>query len=354
MAARDDIEALLDEHEPKIREAFERAVAEINDYVVLAAIEERLRAGDIEGAMDLMAITPSAFGIVADAYEEAFRAGGMAAIATVPTIRTEDGARVVVRFDPRQPQAEEWLRRESSRLVGGLSDGARKAVRAALSDGLSRGVNPRTVALDIVGRKSRATGRRVGGVIGLTPQQAEFVRNAREELESLDPALIANYMSRKRRDRRMDPKIRRALRDGKPLKKDDVDMMVGQYSDSLLKLRGEMIARTETLISIHSGQEEAMRQLVASGAVGIEDVTKTWRSAHDARVRFGHMVLEGQKIPYSETFSSPTTGARMKHPGDMSLGARGEDIIGCRCHAQYRVDYLSPRVRRERRRVIGG
>jgi len=67
---------------------------------------------------------------------------------------------------------------------------------------------------------------------------------------------------------------------------------------------------------------------------------KTWVSSRDHRVRrkragrvddHSSTGFDGQTVPVDEPFVSPTSGARMMHPGDRSLGAPGVEIYNCRC-----------------------
>jgi hypothetical protein len=199
---------------------------------------------------------------------------------------------------------------------------------------MNAGQSPRRTALDIAGRIDK-TGRRQGGLIGLSSPQMEYIANARAELR--DPEAMANYLTRARRDRRFDKSVQRAMAAGKSLKSDAIDKIVGRYSDRLLALRGEVIARTESLTAFSSAQWEAMQQLVESGQV--EGVEKVWRSAGDARVRHSHSILSGVRKPLGEPFRSPT-GAMLQHPGDGSLGAGGADLIACRCWMEPKVDWL--------------
>lgn len=350
MALPSSIQELLDQMEPQVRAAFLDAIEDINDETVIKALEDAIATGNVEHALSILNLDPVVFAGVADTVTDVFKT---AAILTAEAARsTRDpltGTRVVFRFDVRSPPAEEWLRTESSRLVVGLSRTALKTVRQTLAAGIERGQNPRTTALDVVGRISKATGRRVGGTVGLTPSMEKWVQNAKIELLSGDPALLRNYLTRERRDARFDAKVYRAIAAGTPLAADDVTKMVGRYSDSMLQLRGENIARTETLLSLHAGQAESIRQMIESGKVEARDVVKIWRTNRDGRERRSHYILHGKKVPYIEPFISPETGAKMMHPGDRSKGALPQDVVNCRCHAEYKIDYIAAAVRQARR-----
>jgi hypothetical protein len=339
--------------EPQVRAAFLDAIADISDETVIKALEEAIATGNVEHALSILNLDPVVFSGVADTVNDVFKT---AAVLTAEAARASrdpfTGARIVFRFNVRSPPAEEWLRVESSRLVVGLSNQARKTVRQTLSAGMELGQNPRTTALDVVGRVSKLTGRREGGTIGLTPNMEKYVQNAKLELLSGDPALLKNYLTRERRDARFDAKVHRALAAGKPVAAEDVTKMIGRYSDSLLQLRGENIARTETLLSLHAGQAESIRQMIESGKVQERDVMKIWHTNRDGRERRSHYILHGKKVPYQEPFKSPETGARMMHPGDRSMGALPQDVINCRCHAEYKVDYIAAAVRLARKEAV--
>lgn len=353
MAIPSSLQELLDSMEPQVRDAFLDAIADINDETVLKAFEEAIATGNIEHALSILNLDPVLFQRVADHAQTIFHMAGILTAESARTFRDPGtGARLVFRFNVRSPPAEEWLRVESSRLVVNLTDTARKSVRDALEVGMSKGQNPRTTALDIVGRVSAVSGRREGGVVGLTPAMHKYVANARLELQSGDPAMLANYLTRVRRDARFDVKVRRAIESGKPLAAEDVTMMIGRYSDRLLQLRGENIARTESILSLHAGQAESIRQMIATGKVAEEDVVKIWRTNRDGRERRSHYILHSKKVAYNRPFISPETGAKMMHPGDRSMGALPQDVINCRCHAEYKIDYLAAAVRQAKKVTI--
>lgn len=337
---------LLSKFEPALAAAFREAIEGIKSAIVLKVIVERLERNDIEGAIAAMNLDADAFTALEIAFAEAYNAGGINAVEGFPKIKDPDGNRVVFRFGVRNLESERFLSSHSSQLVTRINDDQRTAIRTALQEGLSRGQNPRATAIDVVGRVSRVTRRREGGIIGLTSQQERFVSAARQELLSGDPELMRHYLTRGRRDKRFDRTVSAAIKAGKPVPSDEVARMVGRYSDRLLELRGEMLGRTETMMALGTARDHAMRQQIDGGKVAAADVTKKWRSAGDKRVRHTHAALSrAEPIGMEEAFISPS-GARLRYPGDPQAPA--SEIIGCRCYLQYQVDYLASVVRRYR------
>lgn len=165
---------------------------------------------------------------------------------------------------------------------------------------------------------------------------------ARAELLSGDPAQMRNYLTRGRRDARFDRLVRQAIQEGRPVSRADVDRIVGRYKDRLLLLRGETIARNETLGALNAGKEEGIRQLVESGKIQRSQVKKIWRATGDDRTRDSHLALNGVEVGLDEPFISPLTGAQMMFPHDISRGAPASEIIQCRCFYEVKIDYLAP------------
>jgi hypothetical protein len=340
---------LLTIFEPKLAAEFREAIDEIRSSIVLARVIERLERGDINGAIEAMQIEPEAFSALELALQEAFNAGGTNAVAELPKVMDPQGNRVIWRFGVRNPVAEAILRDLSSTLVTHITEDQRQGIRQALEQGLARGANPRSTALDVVGRQNRVTGRREGGVIGLTRYQIEFIERARVNLASGDPDLMNKYFELKTRDKRFDRTVMAAVRAGKPVTGDTLTKIIGRLRDKNLLLRGEMLARTETMMALSSARDEAMRQQIEAGKVQAQDVTKVWRSAGDNRVRHTHRVLNGKRIGMDEVFQSPS-GALLRFPGDPR--APISEISGCRCRLEYKVDYMGAVVRRYRAEVL--
>lgn len=208
-------------------------------------------------------------------------------------------------------------------------------VRSVLLDSLQRGQNPRTAALELVGKVNRSTGKRQGGFIGLTDQQSGYVRNAQDELRNLN----RGYFSKSLRDKRYDATVGKAIKSGKPLPESVILRITGRYKDRLLKHRADGIAQTEMIDALRAGRHEGYVQLVESGAVVEEQITREWDSTGDRVVRPDHQILDGQKVKgLTEPFLAPD-GSRMMFPGDRSLGAPTKQTIRCRCFEKVKINF---------------
>lgn len=330
---------LLERYGRLVADAFFRALDNIRSAAELGRLTAAIEAGQIEEALDALHIDPEAFNEVADRIREAHADGGKAATETMPS-RRPDGTALVVRFDGRNPEAERWLNSHSSDLITRLTEEQRQLVRVRLAESMRQGVNPRQAALEIVGRINRASGKREGGVLGLSAPQEGYVRSAREQLASGDPAQLRAYLTRTRRDKRFDRSVAKAIREEKPVDPAIAAKAVTAYERRLLKLRGETIGRVEAMTSLQRAKFEAYRQAVASGKVAENTVTKVWRSASDLRVRHTHRGLNGDSVGLNGVFRTPS-GALLRFPTDTSLGAGADEIVNCRCDCEYRIDFLA-------------
>ncbi|QWY83163.1 head morphogenesis protein [Rhizobium phage RHph_X2_24] len=333
---RQTLEYLIDLFEPRIAAAFREAIQGIVDNAIIGAMIDAIQNGDPEAAFRAVGFSPAAMEPLVAAIEEAFERGGVLTGERFPEYLNTPSGRAVFRFDVRNSRAEAWLRDHSSQLVTRITDEARDNVRSTLEQGMLDGRNPRSVALDIVGRIDPATQKRTGGVIGLTRQQEQWVSNTRRDLLNLD----ANYFTRALRDKRFDRIVQRAINEGKPLPRDTVEKLVTAYKNRALRYRGETIGRTEAMQSLNRSEWEAHRQAVDLGALRMQDVQREWDSAGDSRVRWSHKKMDGQRVGLDEPFVSPS-GARMMFPGDTSLGAPADEVVMCRCRVRLKADFLA-------------
>lgn len=269
-----------------------------------------------------------------DALRAAFIDAGRALIAGVP-----EGMEAVIRFQGRNPRAERWAAERSSQLITEVLADQRDAVRMVVSDGIAQGRGPRDTALEIVRRINRANGKREGGIIGLTSRQAGYIENARMQLQSGDPVELRKYLSRALRDRRYDNIVRRAIETGRPIPAGQIERAIRSYSNRMLKHRGDVVGRTETLTSLNAGRREGLEQMIERGAVPRDRINKIWRATGDDRTRENHMLMNNQKVDGDAPFRTPF-GYQLLYPGDSSMGAPPEETIQCRCWVEYEIDYL--------------
>lgn len=316
---QDDMERLVRDMEPRVLEAFLRAV--------LIAQQEN----SLDELADL-----AVEGRLLEFIDEAATAGAESLADLVNTVIIESGQTVaggmteafgaVVSFDQVNTRAVDIMRENRFRIVREFVDEQRLATRSALTDGIRRGLNP------------RAQARNFRNSIGLTAFQQQTVENFRRLLEQGS----SEALQRQLRDRRFDPTVRRAVRGEIVLTEAQIDRMVGRYRERLVRFRSEVIARTESLRAVHEGTEEAFRQALVNGALDSESIVRTWHTARDTRVRDSHQTMNGQERPVGEAFISGT-GNRLRFPGD--IDAPASETIQCRCS-------VSTRVRRLRRRVV--
>lgn len=360
--ARRTIEQILDDlierFQPEIRDAFRSAMQDIVDRAILSELARAIGLGDVEGAFRALGFTDAAMRPITAMIERAFETGGITVGEAFPRrLRTPQGS-AVYRFDVRNSRAEAWLRDHSSQLVTRMQDEALGGVRNLLTEGMRDGRNPRNTALDIVGRVNPVTKRREGGIIGLSAPQERWAANMRRELLDIhkprervfepltnrwryaDDDIAARYFARKRRNKSFDRMVQRAINEGKPLSAENINKIVGKYKDNLLQLRGETIARTESIQALNKAADEAVRQVVDSGAIRRSAARRVWDSAgDDGRTRKSHLAMDGQEVGIDEPFKTPG-GELLMFPGDTSLGASAEETINCRCRPRWNIDWL--------------
>lgn len=332
------------QQERQLLRTFTRTIQGVKDQAVIQEIVRLLEVGNVDGVIELLQLDEATFQPIEEEIRNAYRTGGLTGAEQIGPIPTSVGT-LVMRFNMRNPRAEEWLRNLSSRLVTEIFDDQRSMVREVLADNLARGVNPRQSALDLVGRVDPQSRNRVGGFIGLTSRQAGWVSTARQELEELNP----NYLTRALRDKRFDGAFKRAMDDDKPLTTRQVDAAISRMQARTLRYRGQVIARTESINSLRAGQYESILQAVERGEVETRDVTKAWDSSSDARTRLDHLQMEQtykEGIPLDQAFIAPDM-SRLRFPGDTSLGATGAQTVQCRCKAIYRIDFIGRQARIE-------
>lgn len=339
------IERLTSDMEARARREFLASIQDIKDRTILREIRDALARNDVEAAIRAIGIENAAFRAFQAALVEAYTAAALLQTRSVvwrgpPPPSTFAGpsdpplSRVTVRFDLDNPGARQWLADMSSTRITNIVRQQEDMIRQAIEAGYAQGRGPNDIARDIIGRVG-PNGRRVGGLLGLSEPQSQWVQNMRQYLAK-DPARALQMM---RRDRRFDRTIQRAIREERRLSAAQINRMVSAYERRLLALRGETIARTETSQAVSAARFEAMRQGLEKAGLSEDLVVKKWFHAGPAMnngERVDHMMLNRTEVRGLNTPFLPS-GVPMLHPHDPNAPA--EQVINCRCGWTISVDY---------------
>lgn len=328
---RTQIDALLALFEGPMRKVFEQIINDARGRANISRMVLAMEAGNFDELLAASGVRESMWSSMSEQIRGAYAGGGKF------TLNNDLPKKAMFDFDMNNPRAEAWLKKRSYQLIkGDLQPEQIGAIQTVLHNGMVKGANPRETALDIVGRVSPATGRRQGGVLGLTKYQATFVTNAADELDNLN----SNYLTRRLRDKRYDAAVKKAIADGKPLPASLKQTIIGRYEDKLLKMRGDTIARTETLAAINASADEALNQVIEEGLAPPNAVKRIWRhGGYSADQRPGHVDMGSMKQERGpgEYFINPVTGVPLLRPGE----GPASEIINCRCYLEHKIDFIA-------------
>ncbi len=313
----------IEDREVRLLEIIARAESRLRRILLNALAAARVSSGTLS---ELAGLIES--GRLDDAIEVAARTGAIRladGAASVFVLSGQEGAEflsdvleIAIGFNQVNERAVSAMQRDRLRLIRQFTAEQRGATRAAIADGISRGLNPVAQA-----RTFRAS-------IGLTTKQQAAVERFRLLLRSGS----SEALTRGLRDRRFDATIRRAIRSGEPLTATQIDRMVSRYSERMVTFRSNTIARTEALRAVHAGNDELYRQAVQDGSLDANQLKRQWVTARDERVRESHVLLNGLVRTLDETF--PGTGGPLRFPGDPDAPA--SETVQCRCALSTRID----------------
>jgi SPP1 gp7 family putative phage head morphogenesis protein len=182
-------------------------------------------------------------------------------------------------FNKTNPNSLAFARRRAGELVTSIDALTRNSIRKAIIDAFNEGLDYRTTA------------RRIKSVVGLHPRWADAVTNfEKNEYARLVRGGMKEASARAKA-------IERSTR----------------YSDSLKSKRATMIARTEIQIAQNEGRQEGWNQAAKEGYVDVES-QKMWIIAQDERTCEICSELDGEIVPWNETFSSGHETPGRVHP----------------------------------------
>ena len=222
-------------------------------------------------------------------------------------------------FDVGSAKVQDYLDSTKMGLIQQITDDQRQTIHDIVQDAMTNGDS------------TDAMKRRIRDVIGLTDAQGQNVENYRQELENLDPGALKRAL----RDGRMDGPIGDAIESGEALDPEYIDKAVSAYKDRYVNYRSSVIAKTESIRSAVAGARLGMEQMLDDPEMDGFTVLRTWKSAHDSKVRPDHKLMDGQSVVGMDAEYELPDGGSIAYP--LSPDAPADQTIQCRCHEAYKV-----------------
>ena len=152
------------------------------------------------------------------------------------------------------------------------------------------------------------------------PRQADFILQTTE----------------KELNQSMDKVIVDAAKEGERLTLAEQGRRTARDFNQKIPGRVETIAIVETQAMAEDTKLTEAETIAATGGVAITlAMRKVWNTVLDEATRDSHAIADLQKRTIIEPFN--VQGQFLKVPGDTSLGATLDNIIGCRCAAEFRI-----------------
>jgi len=267
--------SLADKMEPRMRNAFLKAVDEMKGNIDMGMLTQAVANND-----RLLAYT-SVFekkwpSVLASTAQVPVKTYGMAG-----DLASKGLGRIGINtnFNLKSPEAINWARTNSSSLITNISSETRKGVQSVIGSAFDLSIPPKNAA------------KVIRDMVGLTEKQSIAAVRYRDKISNQDrPA-------------------------------DQVERMAARYESKLLRYRGETIARTEIITSAHQGQKEAWQQAVDEGLLDPSETNREWITTDDDRL-----------CPICEPMNGQIVGL-----GEAFLDGDGEDVEeppvhpNCRC-----------------------
>jgi len=271
------IDQVIDKNIPKLEQAFLDMVDAVRRQLTNKGMVPFLLRQDVNGLLQYLDLEhrleeaakgaglppgkTSFQSLITQVFEQGAQAG-VQALDRVSVQKASVG--FAMAFDALSPTALSFLSGYTFSLIREMSKESRLAIGQVVQEAFREGGHPYSQARDI------------RNMIGLTRRQSRAVWNFRRMLESGDPAKLREALTRALRDRRFDPSIWRAIRQGAGIRRDKVDTMVDRYHQRYLQYRARTIARTETIRASNAGQLEAWKQARQQGLLDADRTRRKW------------------------------------------------------------------------------
>lgn len=332
---------LIEELQPEIKRGFLASVTDLTAQVDWRRLLENLEAGNIDGAIAALNISPAAWSQYSASVTSAYAASGSAVAAQ---IQQAGIGSIGTRFNMTNPRAEAWIRENVGGSITGFVREQVEVARNVIEEGYAAGKGPRNIGTDLVGRVERPGGSRQGGVLGLDAPRANRLRKVVDGMQTPEgvQSLVIKHQNgslslRYKVNRATANRILSAYRKGEAVPEAQRVTSERQYFNALLQDRATTVASTETADAVLNAHDEAFRQTMESEGIRPEQVVKRWRHGGGATAhhRPDHYAMGGTEVVGMDTPFVFPDGTAMLFPHDQAGGARHN--INCRCSVTYSV-----------------
>lgn len=249
---------------PGLTRVFWLAFQSLVARAVLLRIRSALRVGDVEQAMqavpvgDLLLLRPAVEEILARVAMQGAKIGQAAEIIT--RLGTAQGLPVA--------ELAFWARQHSAKLVTGVTDQTRRAIRQAIVDALEQGMSPAKAA------------PLIEASVGLSRPQVEALLNRAEEL-------------------------REAGRTA-----EQINRTVARYAGQLRRQRARVIARHELMQAANEGRRQQWEREARDGLIAPDRWEREWVAIvpSDGRTCPYCQGQDGQRAPIHGTYPDGSDG----------------------------------------------
>lgn len=251
------LHARQEQAEPPVERSFRSWIRRIRAALTVTAVEEAIRTGVAQAVQAAITIAgPLGFRLRSFAEQE-----GRHAVAEAVAEVGERALAFGLSFDIIDPRFEIAVEEAGARAIREVTQETRDAVSELVARAYRNGWNPYTFAPQI----SR--------MVGLTRRQSAAAGSYYAGLleDGEDPARAA--------------------------------VLARRYSDRLLKQRGRLVARTETMKAANLAREAGFRQAGEAGLFDPSRAVLEWMAGHDARVCPECEALDGEQRPLAEGFA---------------------------------------------------
>lgn len=326
-----EIDDLILKMEPALRRAFINGIREITGRIKVDRLSQIIKSEGVEAAIDYIRITNGDFSQLAGNMSSAYQDAGNIYAKSKLTLKGYKGS--VYHWDTTRYE----ILQAGSSLIGNditrISSDTRNSIANLIREGIGGGIRSRDISRLIVGELS-SSGYLVGGVAGLNDVQRQWVMDYRRKLQTLD----SGYKNNTKRDRRSDRTIEKAIREGQPLSKKQIDTYVARYAERLRDVRARTIARTEMASIVQLANYQAVLAKAEDAGVNSWEIVKEWiHAGHSVNDRSQHVAIGNTRVVGMSTPFVMADGTRLQFPHDKSLGAGADNIVNCDCKAQYRI-----------------